>query len=281
MQKLMRATASWCAWRTEQVLGGDRLAEGGAVESEVRDPRCPAHELCSSSLSANMASWEKSIFCPVPADSSCAAGHHLEVVDPGRGRFGPGGLGNGAVGVAPRDERRRHTGLGAVQVDLDAREVLRVIAQLDTAPDEGGVDAIGVALERDRGGAGHPPCHRPPEGLSELSGSTWRCGPVRSKRSIGVSFVSAVHTAVGHLLGPGEEQVVQLLERGDALMGRFGQERLSDVAVEPLLLAAAFWRVGLGVHEAHAEHAHRSGPARRWRTAPRCRHRGHRAHHGG
>jgi len=74
------------------------------------------------------------------------------------------------VGVAARDERRRHAGLGAVQVDVDSREVLGVVSELDSPPDKGWVDAIGVALEGDCRRAGHPSRHRPPEGLSQLVG---------------------------------------------------------------------------------------------------------------
>ncbi len=78
------------------------------------------------------------------------------------------------------------------------------------------------------------------------SGSTWRCGPVRSKREIGV--YSSLRARGGWPpVRPGEEQVVQLLERGDALMGRLGQERLSYVAVEPFLLAATLWLTGQSV----------------------------------
>lgn len=42
-------------------------------------------------------------------------------------------------------------------------------------------------------------------------------------------------------------------------MGGLGQERLADVAVGAFLFAAAFRRVGLGMHEAHAQHSARSG----------------------
>ena len=45
-----------------------------------------------------------------------------------------------------------------------------------------------------------------------------------------------VRPAVGDLLGPGEEQVVELVQRLDALVGGLGQERLPDIAVEPFLL---------------------------------------------
>jgi len=110
-------------------------------------------------------------------------------------------LGNGAVGVAARDERRRHAGLGAVQVDVDSREVLGVVSELDSPPDKGWVDAIGVALEGDCRRAGHPSRHRPPEGLSQLVGVDLAVGtgPLEAvdRRLVGLR----VYATVGHLLG--------------------------------------------------------------------------------
>jgi hypothetical protein len=53
-----------------------------------------------------------------------------------------------------------------------------------------------------------------------------------------------VHPAVGDLLGPGGEELVQLLQALDAAVGRLGEERLADVAVEPLLLAPPFRLTG-------------------------------------
>ena len=53
-----------------------------------------------------------------------------------------------------------------------------------------------------------------------------------------------VRPAVGDLLGPGGEQVVQRLQRLDALMGGLGQERLPDIAVEPFLLPPPFRLTG-------------------------------------
>src|ERR1039458_6288461 len=63
-----------------------------------------------------------------------------------------------------------------------------------------------------------------------------------------------VHPPVGHLLGPRGEQVVQLLQRLDALMGGLGQERLPDIAVQPLLLPPPFRRIRPGVHQPDAQH---------------------------
>ena len=63
---------------------------------------------------------------------------------------------------------------------------------------------------------------------------------------------------VGHLLGPGEQQVVEDFERVDPLVGGLVQERLADEAVEAFLLATAFGRIGRRVHETDPEH--RTGP---------------------
>ncbi len=53
-----------------------------------------------------------------------------------------------------------------------------------------------------------------------------------------------VGAAVADLLGPGREEVVQLLQARDAAMARLGEEGFADVAVEPLLLAPALWLSG-------------------------------------
>jgi hypothetical protein len=45
-----------------------------------------------------------------------------------------------------------------------------------------------------------------------------------------------VHPAVGDLSSPGREQVIELIEGLDAMVGGLGQERLPDIAVEPFLL---------------------------------------------
>jgi hypothetical protein len=49
-----------------------------------------------------------------------------------------------------------------------------------------------------------------------------------------------VDPLVGHLLGPGRKDVIQLVDRLDAPVGRLGEERFSDVAVQTLLFSAAF-----------------------------------------
>src|ERR1035438_4378774 len=256
MQKLMRATASWCAWRMNRSLAAMDLPKG--VRSR---PKWATHgaRLTSSAPRARLGTWRAG---RSRSSARCRRTPHGRL-PPCRGSRSPSGPAwpvppggrRGGGGGAGRDERRRHAGLGAVQVDVDSREILGVVSELDAPPDEGWVDAIGVALEGDCRRAGHPSRHRPPEGLSQLVGVDLAVGtgPLEAvdRRLVGLR----VYATVGHLLGPGEEQVVQLLERGDALMGRLGQEGLPDVAVESFLLAAAFWRIGLGVHEADSEHS--------------------------
>jgi len=63
-------------------------------------------------------------------------------------------LGDGPVNVPPGDERDRGPGGLAVQVDVDAGQVLGVVAQLDAAAGERRVDDVCVAFQRDGGGAG-------------------------------------------------------------------------------------------------------------------------------
>jgi len=47
-----------------------------------------------------------------------------------------------------------------------------------------------------------------------------------------------MHTGVAHLLGPGQETIVQLGEAGDAVRLGLGEEAFADEAIEALLLAA-------------------------------------------
>lgn len=65
-----------------------------------------------------------------------------------------GGLRDGAGHVAAGDERGRGPGGLAIQEHLDDCQVLRVVPQLDPAARQRRVDGIGVALQRDGGGAG-------------------------------------------------------------------------------------------------------------------------------
>jgi hypothetical protein len=53
-----------------------------------------------------------------------------------------------------------------------------------------------------------------------------------------------VHPPVGDPLGPRGEQVVERIQRLDAVVDSLGQERLPDIPVQPLLLSPAFWLTG-------------------------------------
>ena len=189
-------------------------------------------------------------------------GDQAEVVDPGGVRVGAGGLRDGAVHVAAGDERGRGPGGLAVQEHLDAGQVLRVVPQLDPPPGQRGIDGVGVSLQRDGGGAGDPAGDRPAERLPQpvragLAGRPGGLEPAdRGLPGLGV------HPAVGDLPGPRGEQVVQLVQRLDALVGGFGQERLPDIAVEPLLLPPPFRRVGFRMHQPDAQHAAGTGQPR-------------------
>jgi len=80
-----------------------------------------------------------------------------EVVDPGRlGRWA-GGLGDGGVGVMADHQGGGHSGGGALHEHGEAGQVLGVVAHLDAPADQGGVDLVAVAGQRDRGGLGDHP----------------------------------------------------------------------------------------------------------------------------
>src|SRR5215469_9901559 len=64
----------------------------------------------------------------------------------------------------------------------------------------------------------------------------------------------SVHARVAHLLGPGHEAVVKLLEAGDAVRVSLEQEPLSDVSQKSFLFAARLWLIRPSVDEPDAEH---------------------------
>ena len=142
------------------------------------------------------------------------------------------------------------------------RQVLGVVAELDPPSHQRRVDGVGVALQGHGGGAGHPAGHRPAERLGEpggigLAGRAAGLEPLdRGLAGLGV------HPAVGDLPGPGGEQVVELVQRLDAVVGGLGQERLPDVAVEPFLLPPPLRRVGFRMHQADAQHRAGTGQPR-------------------
>ena len=119
----------------EQVLGGDGLAERGARRARSGPPTVPGSLSSPPRRGSEHGELGEVDLRPGAGRLLVGGGHQPEVVDPGRGRLRPGRLGNGAVGVAPDDERGRHAGRLAVQEDVDAGEVLGVIAQLDAPAD--------------------------------------------------------------------------------------------------------------------------------------------------
>src|ERR1700723_3141406 len=154
-------------------------------------------------------------------------------------------LGDAAVRVASDDERDGHTGRAAFKEHIDVREVLGVVAELHAPSDQGGVDAVMVPLQGDRGGFGDLAGAGPAEGLDQDGrlGRTVGPGPLETgDRGL---FGLGVHPLVGDLFGPGTEQVVQFVEGADAPVGGLGEEALADVAVEALLFAPALGRIGL------------------------------------
>ena len=171
-------------------------------------------------------------------------GDQAEVVDSGRGGLGAGGLGDGVVHVAAGDERDRLPGGLAVQPDVDLGEIFRVVPQLDAAPGERGINRVRVAFERDGRGAGHPAGHRPAERLGQQprAGLAARSAGLKppDRRLAGLG----VPPAVGDIVCPGGEQVIQMVERLDAVVFGLGQERLPDIPVESFLLSPAFRLTG-------------------------------------
>lgn len=166
-------------------------------------------------------------------------GHESQVVDAGGGGRGAGGLGDGFVDVTADLEGDGDAGGSAFEIDVEAGQVFGVVAQLDAAAHQGRVDGVGVALERDGGGAGDLAGDRPAERLGQsavvdLAAGSARLEPVdRALAGLGVD------APVGHLFDPRGEPVVELVEVVDAVMAGLGQEGVADVAVGPFLLAPA------------------------------------------
>src|SRR5713226_6101221 len=63
-----------------------------------------------------------------------------------------------------------------------------------------------------------------------------------------------MHAGVAHLLGPGREAIVELLEAGDAVRLSLEQEPLSDVSQESFLFATRLRPVRPTVDQPDAEH---------------------------
>src|SRR5207244_13031890 len=64
-----------------------------------------------------------------------------------------------------------------------------------------------------------------------------------------------VHAGVAHLLGPGHEPIVELLEAGDALGFRLEQESLPNVPSQSFLFSAPLRPVRPTVNKTDAEHS--------------------------
>ena len=143
-----------------------------------------------------------------------------------------------------------------------AGQVLGVVAQLDPPPGQRRIDSVRVAFQRHGRGAGDLAHHRPAERLAQQA----RIGPARraaaleppDRRLAGLG----VRPPVGHLGGPGGEQVVERIQGLDALVGSLGQERLADIAVEPFLLSPPFRRIRRRMDQADAQHRAGAGQPR-------------------
>jgi hypothetical protein len=142
------------------------------------------------------------------------------------------------------DERRGGPGGLAVVEHIEAGEVFGVIPQLDPPPHQSGVNGIGVAFQRDGGGAGDLAHHRPAERLAQ-PGGIGLAGRAAGLEQLDRDLPGlGVHPPAGHPLRPGGEQVIELIDRLDAVVGGLGQERFADIAVEPFLLSPPFRLTG-------------------------------------
>ena len=72
-----------------------------------------------------------------------------------------------AVEVAADDEGDRLADRSAVPEHVQAGQILRIEAQLDAPTDQGHIDAVVIAGQRDRRGAGDAPHNRPAERLAQ------------------------------------------------------------------------------------------------------------------
>jgi hypothetical protein len=79
------------------------------------------------------------------------------------------GLGFGfGVGVAGDGVRHRFSVALVAVADLDGFQVERGEHQLHFAPDQGGIDLVGVGVQRHGGGLGHHAVFRPQERLGQI-----------------------------------------------------------------------------------------------------------------
>jgi hypothetical protein len=108
-------------------------------------------------------------------------------------------------------------------------------------------------------------------------GLACRGGPPASNRPIGACPVSAwVRRPASCLPGLRGEQVVERVQRLDAVVDGFGQERLPDIAVQPFLLSPPFRRVGFRMHQPDAQYPAGAGQPRirKWRSVISIEHLG-------
>src|ERR1019366_6113626 len=223
--KLIRAIAAACAGRANRSRAAMDLPNGVRAR-----PKCAAHGAALTAAPRPGRGRRRGAW-PAGRSRSWLRCRRLP-----RARRRPAPGNRSRSGPAPARRPGGRPGGPAVEEYVDRCQVLGVVAQLDAASGQRGVDGVGVALQRDGRGAGHLAGHRPAERLREPGGLGLAGRPAglepADRRAAGLG----VPPPVGHLLGPRGEQVVQLLQRLDALMGGLGQERLPDIAVQPLLL---------------------------------------------
>ena len=215
---------------------------------------------------------------------------HPQVVDAGRGSGRGGLLGAGlGVGVAADEVRDRLPGGAALPAHLDAGQVERVEDQLDLASGQGGIDLVGVAVQRDGGGLADGAPLAPQERLVQLGGVWQRrriagpaLGPPLERGLPGLG----VDAGVVDGFRPRGEQPVQLGDAGHLppsglgrLAGDLDEKLLPDGEEQAFYLSPPLWPARGAVGELDAQHrtgrAAATYPRRRIRYQRRCG-RGHR-----
>ena len=157
------------------------------------------------------------------------------------------------------DHKRDCTAEGAaLPIHVQAGQVVWIEAQLHPAAHQRWIHRVALAGEGDRGGAAHPAQDRRSEGLPQQGGFHLTSRPPEEEAHQRHLARLGVLPEIAHLLGPGQEAVVQFLETGDALGFRLEEEALADVAVQALLLATPLGGVGAAMDQADAEHRARA-----------------------
>src|SRR5437868_12565956 len=162
-QKLIRAVAWAWAWRA------NRSPAAIAFPNGVRaSPKCAAHGarlaiailLPAAGLGRQLGEVDRRAGAGLLV---VGGGDQAEIVDPGRVRRRRRRRGDGTVHVPADHERHRGPGRPAVQEHLYHRQVLRLVAELNTPAHQGRIDRIRIPFQRDGPDPGHPPGHRPAE----------------------------------------------------------------------------------------------------------------------